>query len=333
MKTVGPSLVILLLLFSSYGSTQQISQPQHYWVTFYVSGQQMAMKMDQFGKIIVPPKVALSKGVVGSYLRWGAVISPGASPQTINIWFQRGRYSTPREYVAVLNLRDFRVLKIERLLVDSINPFLSGFHVTQKDRNNFLTFHQSTGPLMGAGISNGQLNGSTWQISPKGEVALEAGGVSRDGLMAFFTTDVSGIRSKLYLRPLKPNGKPKDSPVLVKTSQEFVGLYGFDVSNELPDETRMVLYFHYLGGCGVISRLQLRPVNAKTGEPTGKAITLLKSYDFNPAALDESAHFVLYAIYDSLYYRAIDATGHKSGSARLVFKGVSDIGLIDIMKE
>ena len=185
---------------------------------------------------------------------------------------------------------------------------------------------------MGAGISNGQLDGSTWLISPKGDVAIETGGVSRDGGMAFFT-DVSGFRSKLYLQPLRASGKPDGPPVLVKTSQEFVALHGFDVSNELPDQSRMVLYFHWLGACGVISRLQLRPVNAKTGEPTGKAITLLTSYDFNPGALDESARFVLYGEYNLLQYRALDPTGHKAGPPKVIFHGVNPIGFIDIMKE
>jgi hypothetical protein len=296
----------------------------------------MLMKIDQFGNIIVPPKVALSTGVAGNNFK-GAAISPGLSTQTMNIWFQRGTFGSA-EYQAILNLHDFGITQIRRLSLRSVNYFSTGFHVTQKDRNNFLTFHerggnrQSTGPLMGAGISNGRLDGSTWQISPKGEVTIEAGGVSRDGLMAFFT-DVSGNRSKLYLQPLRASGKRDGPPFLAKVSQQYVGLYCVDVSNVLPDQKRMALYFQYLGGCGFISRLQVRPVNAKTGEPVGKGITLFNSYDFIWAALDESARFVLYGDYNLLHFRALDATGHKSGPPKVIFHGVNPIGFIDIMKE
>ena len=336
MKTKTHFLFILFLLFSSFLASQEITRPQRYWVTFYDNGRQMLMKIDQFGKIIVSPRPILTKGVVGNDLRWGAVISPGPSPETMNIWFQRGGYSIA-EYRAVLNVHNFGIKKIKRLFIDSVNYSVSGFHVTQKDQNNFLTFHKRvgdliTGPLMAAGISNGQLDGSIWQISPKDEDNFEGGGVSRDGRMSFFT-QASDSRSRLYLQRLRLTGKPKGSRALVKVSEHYSALYCFDVSNVLPGKRRMALYFHYVGGCGPLSHLQLRPVNAETGEPTGKAINLLHSYDLIPAALDESAQFVLYAIYDSLYYRQLDESGHKTGPPKLVFKGVDQIGFIDIMKE
>ena len=125
---------------------------------------------------------------------------------------------------------------------------------------------------------------------------------------------------------------PNQPSVLIRKTVVCLDSGFVGISNVLSGDRRLALYWVYPGVCGTGS-IHMLAINAKTGEPLGSPTLVEKLGDFALAALDPYARFYVFALYDSLFFQALDATGHKSGSARLLAKDGYIYGAPDIMQE
>jgi len=96
------------------------------------------------------------------------------------------------------------------------------------------------------GIDNqGLWNGASWRIAPRTSGQFRSyyfGGISADGLISWSTAAATLTGDEIYIQPLASNGLPTGDPYVITSTSKNEIIYHADVSNPLPDGSRVVVY-------------------------------------------------------------------------------------------
>jgi hypothetical protein len=353
--TLGLAVVLVLIVLFDFNFAET-ARLDLYWISYQgVSSADFCcpihlMQMDEFGNVIRQPKVIIPQGKLGEAQISATALALEGS-ETIGVWVARRNSRIIR---ALIDKKTLSLISINPTNAKTTNP--ERIQVTQRKMDNFLTI--STRALDGEVItafglrSNGTLNGTRWELSPVyigNQVQCEfisgcGGGVSSDGKFAFFVTDPPSFRTNLVLQRLDSRGRTMGNAVIAASQNIPIGGIGsIDVTNTLPDGRKFVVYVSKRtassdnDGPDILS---LRYVNPKTGAPLGAPIllkTFTKSQTGQTVAVDPSGRFVVFTVAESgnrqllMFFQALDATGHPSGSWKLLTENA--FSGIDILQD
>lgn len=205
-------------------------------------------------------------------------------------------------------------------------------HATQTTDRPFVVFERSNGDgtnrlakAFGVNMA-GHFDGDSWRISPRTEGNFVFAGVSADGLAAWSTAHLD-LGDKMFIQPLRvANGLPDGVPFVVASSADNQVIYLGDITDELPNGLRIVVY-----GLATDSTFQYdiyaQAVNTHTRKKVGTK-HLLHSAFLGTADLYQgitvSSHggFVAFVEstndcpYGMILYQAFDDHGNKVGSPK-----------------
>jgi hypothetical protein len=340
-------LVVVSITVFAAGNLVQISPDHRYWVAYLGHLRHQLMEIDSVGNVLRTSQVKPETGEAGAISKKG--------DNRLNLWYL-GHFSPPNfVWRSLINKDSLTTLANVRTEVKTMGP--QYLQVTQRPRDNFLALR--IGDFLTAfGISDeGTLNGESWPLfrSPFQETADLAdggrGGVSADGRFAYFI-DITDTESQLFIQRLGSLGKPQGPPVLIdswKTKARAV--WCADITNVLSAQRRFVIYMVAVGlrpfvPPSVNDQLFLQVIDDSTGNKVGSRIPL-RSYNLLESrqglAVDPLGRFYISGVRDALHpggptgviFQALDATGHASGSQRVlapVSSIIVGVGL-DILQE
>ena len=309
-----------------------------YWISFGGNSDSdpvYLMQIDQMGRVTKTPTRVLFAKQFGS--DQGATALAKNGPGKVNLWVIGGFKIL---YRAIVNTSPVATVGFTSTgLIASDNY---GLQATQKSTANFLAVEEGASVLIGEAFgSAGLLTGTKWILSPGAPNFNDTGSVSADGLAATTNRFGTSTGEKLYFQKLTIAGKPTVSPVLMASN---VNIGSNDVTSALSNGRRYVAYVVI----NLANKLYLQIVNSNGGK-VGSPILINtppgRDRQSQVIALDPLGRFVVFTItgknygctnHDVLVYQALDATGHTSGSLKLLAKcGLvgDDIENIDILKQ
>jgi len=224
---------------------------------------------------------------------------------------------------------------------------LQSFSATQKSQDNFLAL-KATGnglrafPIFSSGFPMFAKGNSP--LSPNQIGSNDAGfakqqlGVAADAGMSFWI-DTKPHEPRLYVQPLDQDGNIHGtSQFIVDVFNSPFGTFGgVDLTNELPNKRRFVVYVYRPedSGGSIPDHLFLQVINSDSGEKIGPRKTLYSPIEFtfpqNLVAIDPLGKFVIFEDAD-LMFQALDPSGARKGVAKALVPNVTLAG-IDVLIE
>lgn len=227
-----------------------------YWLSFggtRITDSRYLMKIDTFGKMILPPKSVLPASATG-YEPGATVLVDGPILQMWSTGYDGWLYRS------LINKKTQATLSTRKAPWASTTE--TGVHFAQTNARQFMGCEDPEGVFTAFGISKGVWDGTTWRLSPRTDRSHKTGAISADGLMALSVASNSPTEV-LYAQPLRDNGHPTGVPKVVARSRFGI----VDISSALAAGTRLVL-FSANGG------LYVQKIDAATADRLGPAVLL-----------------------------------------------------------
>jgi hypothetical protein len=335
-------ITILALAFANIPAASKQSKAL-YWICysdFYKSHSRFLMQIDSSGNIVKAPKMLSLPFQFDSAAT--AIAMSHSGDGNILMWFAGKGGSIFR---VLINKQEMNVTQMSK--IDLHTGLLQSFSATQKPDDNFLAL-KTTGnglrafPIFSSGFPI--LIKGSWPISP-GRIgsnhqgfAKQQVGISSDGRMSFWI-DTKPHEPRLYVQPLDQDGKIHGAPEFIVDvfNTPFGTFGGVDLTNELPEKRRFVVYVYRPEdrGGSIPDHLFLQVIDSDSGEKVGPRKTLYSPIEFsfpqNLAAIDPLGKFVIFEDED-LMFQALDSNGAKKGALKTLVPNITLSG-IDLLLE
>lgn len=277
MKT---KLVLLLLLL--------IAAPliaDEYWLSLgaddNVDHPNYLMKIDETGKVLVPPTVVVPRSMVADFDSGECPTALGqGSKDRLILWI--GNDVRTAVYRALIDKKTLKLLSLTKVLTGYDFNFLQ----SNQAASPFLFYEKKTGITAGAYTGDtGKVIGSL-NPNPRTNGNVDKGSISADGTMVLVDDD-----KNVYLNPLNPqSGKAGDPRTVVFSDTNDV-----DVTNILPNGHRFVVFYD---SSDTVYYLQV--IDGLTGQRLGGPILLSSmspSEEDQEIAIDPLGRFVVVGMY------------------------------------
>jgi hypothetical protein len=338
MKIIFLSAIFLISAFHSW-SMDFFSKKILYWVSYTTNEASYLLQIDGVGNVVQNPrKLPTPKGVKKIALSQNG-------NQNLNLW-----YANNHVVCTVIRKHDLRILKSIQMTITTTNPEL--LKVTQKDENNFMAVNESTGndfyyaefvvktyPIgLGSVRIPREISMPYHKASADFSCDVCAGSISSDGRTVFWYTQEDTLEEPVRMLISDVHDDLTFSTPALGAFSNVVGNSTSGVisiaaaaSNVLPDGRRYIVFLTALQPTLVLQIIepdfsQISPINLISKKTTG------------PVSIDPEGHFVIFghrSVGKSgpfIAFQALDATGHPSGSPRVMVNLVKPIGL-DILKD
>jgi hypothetical protein len=283
-------------------------------------GPKYMMKIDVLGNVLIPPtKIDTKSTGYRSPSFGGTALSRVRQGTRLAMWFPHYHELANGNHVvwkAIIDKSTLRIASLEKTEVRAGN--ITVISAKQRAKRNFVTVEYYTGPpdfrhLMLAYSARNPAN--SWLLQ-ECLFGLCTFGVSADGKVFYYSQRNSGqTRIDLIFQRLDRRGRPTGNPEVVASgSDPFV----IDVTSVIGNKR----YFVYGNNN---SSVLLQVIDAKTGKKVGDKIRIANNTTIQAGAIDPLGRFVIYysakGDINPIYYQALDATGHPSGSRKQIATG------------
>jgi hypothetical protein len=277
MKTKYVLLLLLLIAapliadeyWLSLGADNDVDHPNY------------LMKIDETGKVLVPPTVVVPRSMVADFDSGELPTALGqGSKGRLILWI--GNDDRQVVYRALIDKKTLKLLSLTKVLTGYDFNFLQ----SNQAASPFLFYEKKSGITSGAYTEgNGKVIGAL-NPNPRTNGNVDKGSVSADGTMVVVDDD-----NNIYMNPLNPQtGRAGDPRTVVFSDTNDV-----DITNILPNGRRFVVYYESSD-----SVYYLQVINGLTGQRVGSPILLSSrepSEEDQEIAIDPLGRFVVVGLY------------------------------------
>ena len=306
------------------------------------------MQIDALGNIVLPPtKIIETPKTHPGYV---TALSLNGK-KALNLWFISARFPFKISRIVV----DKQTLRMKRFVETSLRcpDAFNSLTVTHRIDDNLISFPTETSDGIRVAVyplnEFGHVQRPGWFLSPlllpPACVNNCHGGVLSRRLGYWVTTNPTKSReADLYVQPLGPRGRPAGDPILldrVLNHQSFgiATFHSADTTNILSGDRRLVAFIKTRVESEKGDELIVQSIDAKSANKIGKPIVLNRQEEFpGIAKIDPLGRFVLFFTTGDLdtpgglTYQALDATGHPSGSPKILATNTSEDAM-DLLPE
>jgi hypothetical protein len=344
MKMVK-TVVAFFLILNVLAFTLAVPR-ERLWISFTGprSGKYL-MQIDALGNIVLPPiRILESPKTPPGYV---TALSLNGS-KALNLWFISARSPFAISRI-VVDKRTLRAIRFVKTNLRSVHYF-SSLTVTHRTDDNLISFPAQTRDGVRIIVypldKFGHVERPGWFLSP---LLLPPGcqncqgGIPGSGRLGFWVSSNSrNGQNGLHMQPLGPRAQPNAETVRIAkiSGSTIVATFpAADITNRLPGDKKLVAYIKHFEEGEQPETVIVRAVDAKTGGKIGSRIVLKRQSSIGGnIKIDPLGRFVLFFTEpdfetpNALTYQALDATGHRSGSPKILATNTSAQGM-DLLRE